>query len=121
MVYKIEFYAYLPKLYIYFLLHFESRSDPEPNPDPNLEPVFFLQSSRIRIHEKILDSHPWKHITVSYHDTIVWEEFICTYSYIYKILLYCISKKSWPIYIVTYFIKWVKTSWVYSSFYCCTV
>ena len=30
MVYKIEFYAYLPKIKIYFFLHFDLRSDPDP-------------------------------------------------------------------------------------------
>ena len=32
MVYKIEFYAYLPKILIYFFLHFDSKSDPDPDP-----------------------------------------------------------------------------------------
>ena len=53
MVYKIEFYAYLPKISIYFFLYFELRSDPDPDflssaktdPDPGkksriLIPVF---------------------------------------------------------------------------------
>ena len=43
MVYDIEFYAYLPKIQIYFFLHFDFRSDlesirnilpAEPDPDP---------------------------------------------------------------------------------------
>ena len=41
MVYKIDFYAYLPKILIYFYLHFNLRSEPdldfftaESDPDP---------------------------------------------------------------------------------------
>ena len=38
-MYNIEFYAYLPKIYIYFFLHFDFRSDPDffffvSDPDP---------------------------------------------------------------------------------------
>ena len=34
MVYKIEFYAYLPKiLWVYLFLHFDIRSDPNPYPE----------------------------------------------------------------------------------------
>ena len=52
MVYKIDFYAYLPKIKIYIFLQFDLRSDPEPDPDPD----FFLQLSRIRIHGKNVGS-----------------------------------------------------------------
>ena len=31
MVYDIEFYAYLPKMWIHFFLHFDLRSDPDPH------------------------------------------------------------------------------------------
>ena len=34
MGYNIEFYPYLPKIWIYFFLHFDFRSDPESVPDP---------------------------------------------------------------------------------------
>ena len=35
MGYNIEFYPYLPKIEIYFFLHFGFRSDLEPEPDPD--------------------------------------------------------------------------------------
>ena len=34
MGYNIEFYPYLPKIQKYFFLHFDFRSDPESEPDP---------------------------------------------------------------------------------------
>ena len=30
-------------------------------------------------------------------------------------IYYCVSKKQWPIFIVIYYIKWVTTSWTYST------
>ena len=37
MVCKIEFYAYLPNIYLFF--HLKLRSDPKPEPGPNLFPA----------------------------------------------------------------------------------
>jgi len=42
MVYRIEFYAHLPKTYIFFFFLFRIKSDPE------LDPDVFFQLSRIR-------------------------------------------------------------------------
>ena len=44
MGYNIEFYPYLPKILKYFFLHFDFRSDPDPE--------FFFELSRIRIRGK---------------------------------------------------------------------
>ena len=56
MGYNIEFYAYLPKVWIYFFLHIALRSDPELDPAPD----FFSQLTRIRFREKkMLDPYPW--------------------------------------------------------------
>ena len=51
LVYKIEFYAYLLKIYKYIFFHFDLRSYPdffpaEPDPDPDSW-------------KKMLDPHPW--------------------------------------------------------------
>ena len=62
MVCNIEFYAYLPKIWIYFFLHFDLRSNPDPDPH------FFSNLIRIRIFsqldpdpcKKMSDPHPWK-------------------------------------------------------------
>ena len=45
MVYKIEFYVYLPKVYIFF--HCELRPDPD-----------FFSSAQSDPSEKMLDTHP---------------------------------------------------------------
>ena len=50
MAYKIEFYAYLPKILIYFFLHSDLRSDPHPH--------FFSSWIRSR-GKKMSDPHPW--------------------------------------------------------------
>ena len=42
MVYDIEFYAYLPKIKIYYFLYFDFRSDPDSDP-----------------WKKMSDPHPW--------------------------------------------------------------
>ena len=47
MVYKIEFYALLPNIEIYFFFHFELRLDPEPDPNPK---------------KKVSDPHPTWHL-----------------------------------------------------------
>ena len=40
MVYNIEFYAYLPNIWIYIFLHFDLRSDPDFfKPDPDFFPA----------------------------------------------------------------------------------
>ena len=55
MVYNIEVYGYLPKIWIHFFLHFDFRSDPEPDPE-----YFFSWSGSV---EKMSDPHPWKKYT----------------------------------------------------------
>ena len=55
MGYNIEFYPYLPKIYIYFFLHFDFRSDPD------LDPEYFSSraGSGSGSVEKMSDPHPW--------------------------------------------------------------
>ena len=52
MVYIIEFYAYLPKISIHFFLHFDFRSDPDPE-------FFFSAESDPDPWKKMSDPHPW--------------------------------------------------------------
>ena len=53
VVNKIEFYAYLPKIQIYFFFHFKLRSDMEPDPD------LFSAEPDPDPRKKMTDPHPY--------------------------------------------------------------
>ena len=53
LVYHIEYYVYLPKICIYFILHFDLRSDPD------LDTHFFSSGSGLAFFSQ-LDLDPWK-------------------------------------------------------------
>ena len=63
MVYKIEFYAYLPKILIYFFLHLDLRNffPAEPDPDSWKKMSSFLEIIKIlcfSLHFVTLDPNP---------------------------------------------------------------